>query len=145
MRWIDQVPHLLLLRCYRYWDFPKGECAPGESPLDCALREVTEETGLTDIRLHWGAHYIETPPYSRGKVARYYLAEAPLGDARLPVGPELGHPEHHELRWAGFAEAERLLNDRLRAVLHWVQTRLERKTGPPTGPAGPSIAEGAIL
>ncbi len=130
VRWIDQAPHLLLLRCYRYWDFPKGECGPGESPLDCALREVAEETGLTDIRLRWGHEYIETPPYGRGKVARYYLAEAPRGDARLPVSPELGHPEHQELRWARIAEAERLLNDRLRAVLHWVQNRLGPEPDP---------------
>lgn len=29
-----------------HWDFPKGGIEPGESPLDCAIRETLEETGL---------------------------------------------------------------------------------------------------
>ncbi len=33
------------------WSLPKGKLDPGESPLDCALREVTEETGITPVAL----------------------------------------------------------------------------------------------
>ncbi len=124
VRWIGPNPRILVLRSYRYWDFPKGECAPDEPPLQCALREVEEETGLTDLRLHWGEAFIETPPYGRGKVARYYLAEAPTGDPVLGINPELGFPEHQEFRWVGLDKAERLFNDRLRAVLYWAQTRI---------------------
>ncbi len=29
-----------------YWEFPGGKCNPGETPADCAVREVEEETGL---------------------------------------------------------------------------------------------------
>ncbi len=28
------------------WDLPKGEIEPGEKPIDAAVREVEEETGL---------------------------------------------------------------------------------------------------
>ena len=31
---------------YDDWTFPKGKAEPDESDLDCALREVREETGL---------------------------------------------------------------------------------------------------
>jgi len=34
-------PRFLLLRSYRYWDFPKGEIDAGEDPLEAALREFT--------------------------------------------------------------------------------------------------------
>ncbi|MGH8313228.1 MAG: NUDIX domain-containing protein, partial [Gammaproteobacteria bacterium] len=34
----------LLLRAWRYWDFPKGAVEPGETPLQAAIREVREET-----------------------------------------------------------------------------------------------------
>ena len=64
----------LLLRAYRYWDFPKGAVEQQETPLAAAIREVCEETGLTGLEFAWGEDYLETEPYNRGKVARYYLA-----------------------------------------------------------------------
>jgi mutator protein MutT len=30
-----------------YWEFPGGKIHPNETPVECALREVWEETGLT--------------------------------------------------------------------------------------------------
>ena len=109
----------LLLRCYRYWDFPKGEVEPTEDPLATACREVTEETGLDHLDFRWGEAYTETLPYGEGKIARYYLAESPGGTVHLPVSAELGVPEHHEFRWVGATEAKFLLNERVRKVLEW--------------------------
>lgn len=123
-RRIDGETRFLLLRCFRYWDFPKGEIEPGEDPLHAAQRESEEETCLTGIRLSWGEAYTETPVYAKGKVARYYLGESPAGEVRLPVSPELGEPEHHEFRWATYEEAQALLNDRVGAVLDWARARI---------------------
>jgi 8-oxo-dGTP pyrophosphatase MutT (NUDIX family) len=43
-------PHRELLLCHvtghDHWDLPKGGRNPGETPLQAALRETTEETGL---------------------------------------------------------------------------------------------------
>jgi 8-oxo-dGTP pyrophosphatase MutT (NUDIX family) len=44
----DEV--LLILRRGK-WDLPKGKLDPGESIIDCALREVIEETGLKNLTL----------------------------------------------------------------------------------------------
>ncbi len=109
----------LLLRAYRYWDFPKGRVAPGEPPLAAAMRELAEETGLTDPQLSWGEQYYETEPYRGGKVARYYLAEVSSSPVSLPVSPELGRAEHHEYRWVGATEASELLVPRVSKVLEW--------------------------
>jgi bis(5'-nucleosidyl)-tetraphosphatase len=125
LREIDGMPRLLLLRCYRYWDFPKGEVGPNEDPLAAAQRETAEETGLTQLDFRWGRDFYETPPYAGGKVARYYIAAAPIGDVTLPISPELGRPEHHEYRWVTLDQAHTLLNERLRAVLAWARVRLE--------------------
>ena len=115
----DGPPRYLLLRVYDYWDFPKGELEPGEDPLATARREVEEETTLADLRFPWGEAYRETPPYRRGKVARYYLAESPAGEVRLPVSAALGRPEHHEFRWLAHEEARALLGERLWPILDW--------------------------
>ena len=60
IRYINDVPHFLLLRAYQYWDFPKGIVEDGETPFDGALREVEEETTLTDLSFRWGSDYFET-------------------------------------------------------------------------------------
>ena len=111
----------LLLRAYRYWDFPKGRVEPGEEPFDTALREVREETGLVALRFPWGRVYRDTPPYAGGKVARYYVAETTETGFVLAVSAELGRPEHHEGRWVTSSQAEELLGDRVRAVLRWAR------------------------
>lgn len=119
----------LLLRAYRNWDFPKGMVEPGEDPLDAALREVKEETGIADLELPWGTAYVETPPYARGKVARYYLARTGREEVDLGANPS-GRREHHEARWLPYAEARPLLIDRLRAVIDWAEARVAA-TPPP--------------
>jgi len=119
VRFEEGRPRYLLLRVYGYWDFPKGQVEPGETPLQAAIREVEEETGLTDLVFRWGEIYQETPRYGRGKVARYYLAHSPEGEVSLPVNPELGFPEHQEFRWMTYEEARQLLVTRLQEILDW--------------------------
>jgi len=117
----DRGIRVLLLRAYRNWDFPKGLVEPGESELDAARREVTEETGLAGLDYAFREEFKETAPYAGNKVARYYLAETGAERIELPVSPELGRPEHHEYRWVSFDEAEDLLPPRLAIVLDWAQ------------------------
>lgn len=125
LRKTPQGWRLLVLRCFRNWDFPKGRVEAGEEPIDAAKRETTEETGLTDLDFPFGEIYRETLPYAGGKVARYYLAETTDENVRLPISHELGRPEHHEWRWVSTHEAEDLLPPRLALVLDWVRETLE--------------------
>jgi bis(5'-nucleosidyl)-tetraphosphatase len=118
----QELCRFLLLRAYNYWDFPKGEIEPGENPLDTARREVTEETGITELMFPWGEIFHETRPYRSGnqqKVARYYLATTNQQDVVLGINPELGRAEHDEYRWVDFRQAQLLLGERLRPILHW--------------------------
>jgi 8-oxo-dGTP pyrophosphatase MutT (NUDIX family) len=114
----------LMLRAYRNWDFPKGLVEAGEEPLDAARREVEEETLITDLQFDWGQCYSETAPYSRNKVARYYVARTSTTAVTLPVRPELGHPEHHESRWMSFEEALGHASPRVEPVLRWAAKTL---------------------
>ncbi len=101
----DGSVEVLVIHRPRYddWSLPKGKCDPGESFLDCARREVLEETGLhcevgTDLgdvtyRDHRG----------RAKVVRYWAMEA-VGGA-FTVNDEVD-----EVRWLAFPEAVDLLS-----------------------------------
>ena len=125
--WTGDHYDYLLLRAYDYWDFPKGMVEPGETPFGCALREVAEETTLTDLRFRWGRVYRQTPPYNRGrKVARYYIAESTTDIVNLPVNPELGRPEHSEYRWVDRNTAWPMLTPRVQAVLRWAESVINR-------------------
>ena len=114
-----QGPQFLLLRAYNHWDFPKGLVEPGEEPMSAAIREVREETTIDDLSFPWGETHIETGPYSRGKTARYYLAQTDVVTVRLPANPESGKPEHNEYRWVDYNRARQLVSDRVQPVLDW--------------------------
>jgi len=73
---------ILLLRAFKNWDFPKGRVETGEEQLDCAKREVEEETGIAELDWPFGEDFKETLPYgNHKKVARYYLAERGQGES----------------------------------------------------------------
>lgn len=111
----------LILRAYHNWDFPKGFCEAGESPIDAAVREVGEETSITDLEFEWGERFMDTGPYNRGKIARYYLARTNQESVEMGIAPELGRPEHHEYRWISFDEAFDLSAPRVRLVVQWAR------------------------
>ena len=102
----------------------------GEEPYAAARREVREESTIDDLEFTWGDVYRDTGPYTRNKVARYYVAQSPAQPVSLPVNEALGHPEHHEFRWLRYAEARRLLPERLLPVLDWAHALVEPGTAP---------------
>lgn len=114
----------LLLRAYKHWDFPKGMVETGEEPLAAARREVAEETGIDALEFAWGEVFRETAPYSRGKVARYYLARTPHEQVKLAANPQTGIHEHMEYRWVKREEAMSMVTPRVRHILDWAEERL---------------------
>jgi len=116
---LERKLKFLLLRAYRNWDFPKGLLEPGESPIDAAVREVREETTLDDISFDWGMVFMDTGPYNKGKIARYYIARSKETHIELPVNPDLGAPEHHEARWVDYDRALTMVSPRLQPVVRW--------------------------
>lgn len=71
-----------------HWAFPKGHAEAGESPLQTAIRELAEETGLSLIRLIQEAPLVEQYHFTRNgipidKTVMYFLAEVGNGEIRL--------------------------------------------------------------
>lgn len=77
----DGRPLFLLIRdSYRNWGFPKGHLEKGELPEAAALREVSEETGLTDLVIRSELAIIDWHFRFRGKlihkICHFFLMES---------------------------------------------------------------------
>jgi ADP-ribose pyrophosphatase len=90
---------VLLVRQYRYaigkelLEIPAGTCDEGESPEDCAKRELQEETGFTCDDLEKVLECYVAPGYSTEKI-HFFLAKRlrrtqqdPDEDERISVEP----------------------------------------------------------
>lgn len=125
VRFEEGIPLLLLMRAYSYWDFPKGGIEENENKLSAAIREVQEESGITELDFKWGKSYYETESYGKNKkVVFYFIAETHENEVVMGINPLLGTPEHEEYKWVTFEEAKELTVDRINKVISWVEERV---------------------
>lgn len=75
------------------WDIPGGFCGPDETPEDCAVRELLEETGCTIEVTGFVAHLIDT----YGDDGDHTLNA--VFTARIVEGTPVAADDVAELRW----------------------------------------------
>lgn len=90
------------------YSIPKGLLDPGEDPLEGALRETREETGVAVPR-EWVDPTPNVVEYrdKRGRVTKrvtWFAADAP--DGALPERLPKGQLQAEEIDWAGFLGRE---------------------------------------
>ena len=113
---------------------PKGLVDPGEKPLQAALREVREETGLVAVPIAKIADikYVYTRRWSDGervfKIVTFYLLRYESGRIN-EIAPEM-RLEVARARWVRLDEAQKLLSykgekDVARRALEFVATHSE--------------------
>lgn len=111
-------PHYLLLHYPSgHWEFAKGHIEEGENPEQAALREIQEETGISDIKIIPGfkehARYFFKKSYDLVgeakkkapwvfKLVTFYLAETKTEDVKISK-------EHQGFLWAPYDEAVKKL------------------------------------
>lgn len=87
---------------YGDWSLPKGKVDDGETTLQCAYREVFEETGVKAqfTRELGSVEYLES---GESKRVKYWAAKAPSFDQQFKVNEEVD-----EIRWLNPADATSL-------------------------------------
>jgi len=123
-RIIENEPFFLLIRYgWGHWGFSKGMIESGESELEAAIREATEETGLTKFRFIKSFEEKIEYFYSREKKTIqkevvYFLVETQENDVILSF-------EHSDYEWLSFNEAkERLSFDNDKRVLRMAKAKI---------------------
>lgn len=81
-------PQLLLIRQYRYaaesylYEIPAGRLDPGESPQECAVRELREETGCTATRVEPLTSFYTTPGFTDERIHLFMASGLTIGESR---------------------------------------------------------------
>jgi 8-oxo-dGTP pyrophosphatase MutT (NUDIX family) len=97
----DPIREFLLMRHVDRWDLPKGHVDKGETDIECALRELVEETGITadDIDIVPGFRF-ETRYQVLGKRdGKLYDKTLVIFLGRVTRDVQVQVSEHPEYRW----------------------------------------------
>jgi len=97
----DPIREFLLMRHADRWDLPKGHVDPGETEMECALRELAEETGITaaDIELIDGFRFTNHYQVRGKRDGRLYDKTLVIFLARLLKDISIKATEHPGYEW----------------------------------------------
>ena len=80
-------PQILVRRQYRYaadgylYELPAGRLDPGETPADCAARELKEETGCTAKQMEPLITMVTTPGFTDERIHLFMATDLTHGEA----------------------------------------------------------------
>lgn len=111
---------LLLMFRKKHWDLPKGKMDKDESIEECAVREVEEETGLTNVKIgrfiDETLHQYEEDGELVTKKTAWFHMTASSTDQLVPQTDE----QIEELRWVKATELQPYLQNSYPNIIHIV-------------------------
>ena len=123
------IREFLLMRHAERWDLPKGHVDPGETELQCALRELREETGIsaTDIELFDGFRFESYYPVRAKKSGNVYDKTLVILLGRLTRDVPIAVTEHQGFEWFAWKPPHQIQAWTIDPLL----AEVERFLGPP--------------
>ena len=97
------------------YDIPKGRIDPGETPLQCAIREAREEATI-DIT------HLDSGPYTFDRLT-VWLAES-YQNPQIGVNPETKMKEHLGYKWILSEQMEEQCLNYLKPHIRWARNYL---------------------
>ena len=106
---------VLGLRLNGQYDLPKGKTDPGETPIQTAIRETYEESGISKLDFLWGTKSVSI------KHLTFFIA-ATDQDAYIPQNPKSGIYEHESAEWVSFKKIRSSLYSYLLPIVDWAES-----------------------
>ena len=123
--WKVLVVHQISYRGDDFWIFPKGHAEAGETPVEAALRELAEETGVTDVTIYDEVPIVILYTFVHEgvrieKTVQYFIGVCAEKETHISQPHEI-----KETRWCSFEEAMSLLtHQNSKDVLELVRSML---------------------
>ena len=128
----NPIDSFLLMKHPRRWDLPKGHVDAGETELQCALRELYEETGIAaeDIEIdptfsYENRYMVNQKRYGgKGFVEKKLLVY--LAWLKKPVRIKV--TEHDGYRWFDWSPPHRIQDLTIDSLLETLERHLQQQT-----------------
>lgn len=108
---LNESEEVLMIYRRGFWDLPKGKLDEGESIEECAVREVMEECGLSDVwigrKLCTTTHFYKLDSKEIEKHTHWYLMLAPGSQPLVPQTEE----DIERSEWVNQQRAKELLEE----------------------------------
>jgi len=123
---VNNGKYLLLHYEAGHWDFPKGHIEAGETLKQAAIRELNEETGITDIEILPG--FLDKIQYILRKKNKLVQKEVAFFAAKTNEKEVKISDEHQDHVWLPFEDAlEKLTYDNAKNILKKVHRFLKNE------------------
>lgn len=107
----DNARSFLLMKHADRWDLPKGHVDAGEAEVECALRELTEETGIPAdaVEIQDGFRFEHQYPLTRTKKnVAVQTKELVVFLGKLTRAVKIHVTEHEGYRWFNWAPPHKI-------------------------------------
>ena len=120
----DSTEQFLLMKHPKRWDLPKGHVDPGETEMECALRELWEETGIKECHIQVDPEFVFKQQYTvryKRNGGKPQLKELVVFLATLTEEVEIQCTEHPGYQWWDWNPPHKIQDETIDPLLKYLE------------------------